>query len=114
MKRSISFLGGMTYLPGSQIIHMRGAWRAGSYEGIEHPAKPSAATRSRPRGSSTALLDHLVRPQQHRLRDREPERLGRLGVDDQLEFSRLLHGEVSRLRALQDLVYVGRGAPIQI
>jgi len=28
---------------------VRSAWSARSYEGIEHPAKPSAAMRSRPR-----------------------------------------------------------------
>jgi hypothetical protein len=30
-------------------------------------------------------LDHLVRPQQHRRRDRQAERLGGLEVDDELE-----------------------------
>src|SRR3989442_6374231 len=32
-----------------------------------------------------ALLDHMVRPHQNRLRDREAERLGGLHVDGQLE-----------------------------
>jgi hypothetical protein len=35
-----------------------------------------------------ALLDHLVRPPQHRRRNRQPERLGRLEVNDQLELGR--------------------------
>src|SRR5437016_393835 len=39
-----------------------------------------------------ALLDDLVRPPQHRLRDRQAERLGGLEVDDQLELGRLLDG----------------------
>jgi hypothetical protein len=38
------------------------------------------------------LSDHLVRPKQHDRRNREPEGLGRLQVDDQLEFHGLLHG----------------------
>ena len=37
-----------------------------------------------------ALFDHLIRPQEERLRDREPERLGGLEVDYQLELSGLL------------------------
>ena len=39
-------------------------------------------------------LDHLVRPQQQRRRDRQAERLGGLEVDDQLELGGLLDGEV--------------------
>ena len=31
------------------------------------------------------LLNHLVRAQQQRLRDREPDRFGSLQVDDQLD-----------------------------
>ena len=37
------------------------------------------------------LLDDLVRPKQHDRRDREPEGLGRLEVNDQLDARRLLH-----------------------
>ena len=51
-------------------------------------------------------LDHVIRPLQERRRDREAERLGGLEVDDQLELTGLLDGEVARLRALQDLVHV--------
>ena len=36
-----------------------------------------------------ALLDDLVRPPQHRRRDRQPERLRGLEIDDQLELGRL-------------------------
>ena len=36
------------------------------------------------------LLDHLVRAQQQRLRNREPKGVGSLQVDHQLEFRRLL------------------------
>ena len=54
-------------------------------------------------------LDDLVRSHENRLRDREAERLGDLEVDDQLELSRLLDGEISRLGTLEDLVDVGGG-----
>ena len=37
-------------------------------------------------------LNHLVRPQQQRLRDREPERLRGLEVYHQLELRRILDG----------------------
>src|SRR6266568_3760961 len=36
------------------------------------------------------LLNHLIRPQEQRLRNREPERPGGLEVDDQLDLGRLL------------------------
>jgi hypothetical protein len=35
--------------------------------------------------SPFALLNHLIRSRQYRWRDREPQRLGGLGVDDNLE-----------------------------
>jgi hypothetical protein len=38
------------------------------------------------------LLDHLVRSKPHERRDREPEGLGRLEVEDQLKLHRLLDG----------------------
>ena len=50
-----------------------------------------------------ALLDDLVGPLEQRLRDGEPERLGGLEVDDQLELGGLLHGQVGGLGALEDL-----------
>ena len=40
-------------IPGHVSSQVRSAWSARSYEGIEHPAKPSAARRSWPRWSST-------------------------------------------------------------
>ena len=47
----------------------------------------------------TSLLDHLVRLEEKRRGDREPERLGGLEIDNQLEFHGLLHREVGGLRA---------------
>ncbi len=40
-------------------------------------------------------------------RERKGKRLSRLQVDDQLELRWLLYGKVARLRALEDLAYVG-------
>src|SRR5437867_3308141 len=50
------------------------------------------------------LLDDLIGLQQYRVRDRQPERLRGLEVDDQLELGRQLHGEVAWLCSLQDPV----------
>src|SRR6185295_18285009 len=55
-------------------------------------------------------LDHLIRPLEERLGDRQAEGLGGLEVDDQLELGGLLDREIARLRVLEDLVHVGRGA----
>jgi hypothetical protein len=65
---------------------------------LEPQAQPSG-TQPRtpePRWSPEAqLLDDFVRPPQHRLRDRQPERLRGLEVDDQLEVRGLLDGQIS-------------------
>src|SRR5438034_5060359 len=55
--------------------------------------------------------DDLIRPREQRLRNRQPERLCGLEVDDQLELPRLLDGQVSGLGALENLVDVGDGVP---
>src|SRR5260370_40379364 len=44
------------------------------------------------------LLNHLIRPKQQRLRNRQAEGLGGLEVDDQFKRSGLLDGEISGLR----------------
>src|SRR5262249_62125696 len=46
--------------------------------------------------------------------NREPERLRGLRVDDQLEFGGLLDRKVTRLRAFENLVHVGRRASKEI
>src|SRR5262245_1785623 len=77
------------------------------------PALPGpTATHTQTRGAS--LIDHLVRPEQKRLRDRQAECLGGLHVDDQLESGWLLDRQVGWLGTLEDFVHIGRGAPIQI
>src|SRR5262245_27650232 len=55
-------------------------------------------------------LDHLICSCQHVWWNCQPDLLGRLEIDHQLEFCWLLDGEFSRLGALQDLVNVDRSA----
>src|SRR5215510_6861175 len=100
-------------MPGQESSQARRVRSAGSYDDIEHPAKPTAVRRSWPRWSSTGLLDDLVGSFQHQRRDREAERLGGLEVDDQLEFCGLLDGKIAGLGPLEDLVHVAGGdAPL--
>src|SRR5262244_657557 len=78
------------------------------------PRRPArrGGRRSRHRGMlDVSLLDHLIGSGEERRRDCEPEGFGGLEVDDELEYGRLLDGEICRFRALQDLVHVASGAP---
>src|SRR4029434_10319805 len=49
-----------------------------------------------------SLFDHLVGSAQQRNWKSEAKRLGGLEIDDQLDFSGLLHRQVGRLLALED------------
>src|SRR5258706_2806258 len=69
----------------------------GKSEGREHRNGPSP--------------NHLVRALEHRLRDGQSERLGRLEIDHKIEPRRLLDGKVARFRAFQDSLHVGGRAP---
>src|SRR5215510_7129969 len=60
------------------------------------------------------LLNHLVRPQQQGLRNRQPQRLGRFEINDQFELRRLLDRQIARFRALYDTVHVCRRATEEI
>src|SRR5215467_2236882 len=71
-------------------------------------APPNSAMNSR------RSFDYLVGKQKERVRDREPNCFRGLEVDGQLEFDRLLHGQVGGLGALQDLVHVPSRAPEQV
>jgi hypothetical protein len=58
------------------------------------------------------LLDHLIRQEEQRWRHRDPQCLGGLEVDDELELHGLLHGQVGGLGPFEDLVHIGgRTAP---
>ena len=57
-----------------------------------------------------ALVDDLIGPQEEGLGNGEPQRLGGLEIDHQLELVRLLDGQVAGLGALEDLVD-SSGAP---
>src|SRR3954447_12271172 len=57
--------------------------------------------------------NHLFGARQNRLRNRQAQRLGRLEIDHQLVVCRLLDREVGRFGALEDLIDVARGVPIQ-
>src|SRR5262245_65808378 len=50
-------------------------------------------------GMAGALLDYLICPQQHRLRDRQAEGFGGLEIDQEFELGRLRDRQVGRLRA---------------
>src|SRR5713101_4838135 len=56
-------------------------------------------------------MNHLIRAPQHRRRDRQPERLRGLEVNDQLELGRLLDGQVAGLGAFENLVDKLCGVP---
>src|ERR1700687_2633604 len=58
--------------------------------------------------------DPLILPLQERRRDRQPEGLGGLEVDDQLELGRLFDGQIAGLGAFQDLVHVEGSSPKQV
>src|SRR4030095_30247 len=56
-------------------------------------------------------LDKLIRAHEKGLGNRHAESVSCLHVDDQLEPSRLFHGQVGGLGAFQDLVHETGGAP---
>jgi hypothetical protein len=47
-------------------------------------------------------LDHLVGEREQIVGDSEAERLGGFQVDDEMELGRLLHGQIRRLRTLEN------------
>src|SRR5262245_65395173 len=54
------------------------------------------------------LLDHLIRPRQERRRDREPERLRGLEVDDEFELRRLFDRQECGTCPPENLVHEDR------
>src|SRR6266568_8628765 len=61
-----------------------------------------------------ASFDRLVGEQQKLAGDCQPQFSRRLQIDEQLEPGGLLDGQVSWLGAFEDLIHVGRGAPMQV
>jgi hypothetical protein len=61
--------------------------------------------------STTPSLDHLVSALLELHRHVETERLGGLDVDHQFELNRGLYGKLTRFRALEDAIDIGRRAP---
>src|SRR5207245_1174491 len=55
-----------------------------------HQRRPRRSVTGRGLAGQHALLDHVVRPQQHRLRNGQAETLRRLEVDHKLELGGLL------------------------
>jgi hypothetical protein len=51
---------------------------------------------------------------QHRLRNRQADLLGGREIDDELEFSRLFHGEISGFDIFQNFVHKCWGAAKQL
>src|SRR5204863_2453445 len=65
-----------------------------------------------PRAGSS--LDHLIGAPEDQLRDRQTERLSGFQIDDQLEFGWLLDWQVGRLGPFEDLIDIGRSAPVKV
>jgi hypothetical protein len=79
--------------------------------GLREPREAECCSQELAAWVEHGLLDDLIGPQQECLRDREPQRLRGLQVDDQLELGRLLDGKVGRLGALEDSVNVVGPSP---
>src|ERR1035437_382372 len=63
---------------------------------------------------TASLFNHLVGAGEKRVRYSKAKRFRGLEVDDQIEFCRLLYGDVSRIRALKDFVYDARRPKIKM
>src|SRR6266705_1765138 len=72
---------------------------------VVSPSTRPRTTRPRRVSDVCDSLDHLVRANQDRLRNRDAEGLRRLHVDHQLELRRLLDRNISRPGTLEDPVY---------
>ena len=73
---------------------------------LRRPVEPAA--------NSGHLFDDLVGPRQQAIRRLYAEYLGRLEVDDKLEFGRVLDRQIARLFALEYAVHIVRGLPVQL
>src|SRR6516164_4940718 len=72
-----------------------------------HSSRRRVANAKATTADNRGLLDHLVGETEQRERHREPERLGGLHVDDQLELRRHLDRQVAGLFSPEDAIDVG-------
>ena len=57
------------------------------------------------------LFDYLVGERQKGFGDSQPKRFGSRQIDNEIEFGRLLDGEIARLGPAQNLVHILSGTP---
>src|SRR5262249_498002 len=86
----------------------------GGTKGVNSTKVESETTRQHPSAcvSPYGSADHLIRLEEKRRRNREPERFGGLEVDDQPELHGLLYRQVSGLGAFEDFVHISSGAVV--
>src|SRR5688572_5505584 len=64
--------------------------------------------------TTSRLLNHLIRPLQHTVRNRQINLFCCLEIYDELELRRLLHRQVSGFGTFQDLVHVTSRDPVEV
>src|SRR5215468_11119302 len=89
---------------------MLGVWHKSlvsrTLAGSTRPSVACPASSCTPERWHRASVDDLIRPQQQRLRDGEPERLGGLEVDDQFKLSRLQDRQLTGFRTPENLARI--------
>ena len=63
---------------------------------------------------ASVLTNHLVRQDEERRRESDPERLGGLEIDHQLELGRLYHWQVGGFGTLENFADVDSGLAIRV
>ena len=75
--------------------------------------KASVSPWGHQKSRASSLLDHLIGPLEEQRGDRQAERLRGFQIDYQLELGGLLHRELSRPGAFEDLVDIRGGGGLQ-
>src|SRR5215470_1058087 len=65
-------------------------------------------------GGIAWLLDHLVRSEENRVRNRHADLLRGLQIDHQLELRRLLYRQIGRLRTFEDFIDIIDYPPVHV
>src|SRR5258708_6305910 len=88
--------------------------RFGAHNGLKSDIAPcpKSANKRLMRCGIKSLFDQLVRAGEQRIRDRDPQGLGRLQVDDQYRLRRLLHRKIRRLLAFENTACVAAQKPL--